>query len=329
MDYSNINNILAQHPMILMDGAGDITEFTALPTYDELAALCAASPIIHPDGEVTGKFAVSDNTVLDSIREYRLEMAERGLLSGQIMGAIDDLADTVSSYYAGVSEQYIEAVLDTIGDDEQSISIIFNALIEQSEALMAKDDYDNAEAYMPVVEYMAMIYPHLAVNLEQKYEEKADPFAALEVEVQNAEEDAVLIQMNIGEGGHMTLPLTKNVVAILCEIMPAFYTDSLEELIVEHGLPGDEAGTSGDVISLLQDQIDYMDALPDKQDGDGKILEVLDQAQDWAYECYFAQMGESGQQKLFFDKRENMTKYSSPQALAQLTQAGLVKAEYI
>lgn len=40
-------------------------------------------------------------------------------------------------------------------------------------------------------------------------------------------------------------------------------------------------------------------------------------------------MGEEGQQTLYFDKNENMTKYSSPKALMQLTQAGLVKAEYI
>ena len=40
-------------------------------------------------------------------------------------------------------------------------------------------------------------------------------------------------------------------------------------------------------------------------------------------------MGEEGQQTLYFDKSKNMTKYSSPKALMQLTQAGLVKAEYI
>jgi hypothetical protein len=35
-----------------------------------------------------------------------------------------------------------------------------------------------------------------------------------------------------------------------------------------------------------------MESLADVQDGDAKILEALDQAQDWAYESYFAQMGD-------------------------------------
>ncbi len=292
MDYSKINDIIAQHPMVIMDSAGELIEFTAIPSYDEIAGLCAKNPIIHPDCEITGKFAVSDNTVLDCINEYRLDMRARGLLNAQLMGAIDDLADTVVAYYAGVSEHYIETVLDAVGDDAQSISIIFNGLMGQSDEMLAKNDYERAEAYMPTIEYMAMLYPHLAVDLERKYEENEDPMAVLEAEVQNAAEDAIFIQMAIGENEDMTLPLTQNVISVLCEIMPVFYTDSLEELIVEHGLPGDEAGPVGDVIGLLQDQLDQMKSLDDIEEGDEKILKALDQAQDWAYECYFAQMGD-------------------------------------
>lgn len=285
MDYTNFNKIMQDHPLVLMDDTGECYEFTSFPSYQDLEKICARSPMVTADAEVIGRFTVGENAVLDTLREYRMELIDKGLASGQFLAALDDLADTVDSFNTTQAQDFIDDVLEKVGDDQRALSIVFNSFVDEGRKYLEKNDLDKSEVYSNLIQYLGALYPFLDAHIET-----VDDRQILEDEFENADEDATFIQLTIG-GEVLTVPLTANALDVLSDIMPVMY-NTIEELGAMYK-PGQLSPLeTSDLPSMLQEQYNYVATLPDYHEADAVTLNDISGAMDKVSALYANQLGQ-------------------------------------